>query len=134
MLSMKAKYAIKALIVLAQKNSLMLQTRIIADESGTPQKFLEAILVDLKNHGIVASKRGALGGYFLSRSAENITLGEVIRIMDGPLAMIRCASITAYQKCDDCTDEESCAIRNVMKDVRGAISSILDKKTIKDML
>lgn len=133
MLSMKAKYAIRALIVLANNKGKMLQTKNIASEADAPQKFLETILLDLKNHGIVASKRGIFGGYYLSKEPKDILVGNIIRIIDGPLAPIRCASVTAYQKCDDCVDEKTCAIRKVMLEVRHAISGVLDKRSLADI-
>lgn len=133
MLSMKAKYAIRALIVLAKNKGKMLQTKNIASEADAPQKFLETILLDLKNHGIVASKRGIFGGYYLSKEPRDILVGNIVRIIDGPLAPIRCASVTAYQKCDDCVDEKTCEIRKVMLEVRHAISGVLDKRSLADM-
>lgn len=134
MLSMKAKYALRAMMVLAKHEKKLMQTKTIAKEADVPAKFLEAILADLKNHGVVSSKRGMMGGYNLSKPADVITIGDIIRIMDGPLAPIRCASVTAYQPCEDCPDEGKCAIRHVMKDVRLAISNVLDQRTIKDMI
>jgi Rrf2 family protein len=133
MLSMKAKYALRALVVMAKNDKKMLQTRVIATEADVPQKFLEAILVELKNDGIVNSKRGIFGGYFLAKTPEEISLGRIIRKLDGPLAPIRCASVTAYQKCDDCLDEKTCAIRKVMIEVRNAIASVLDAKTLQQI-
>jgi Rrf2 family protein len=134
MLSMKAKYALRALIVLAQHHPQLMRTKTVALEAEAPAKFLETILSDLKNHGVVISKRGMMGGYILSKAADKITVGDVVRIMDGPLAPIRCASVTAYQRCDDCPDEQACAIHYIMKDVREAICGILDHRTIADML
>lgn len=134
MLSMKAKYAIRALMVLAKNEKKMLQIKSIAKEADVPQKFLEAILVELKGHGLVASKRGIFGGYFLTKPASDITIGSLVRVIDGPLAPIRCASVTAYQKCDDCTDEKTCAIRKTMIEVRNAISGVLDHKSLRDMM
>ena len=133
MLSMKAKYAIRALSVLARNEKKMLQSKVIAKEADVPQKFLEAILLQLKNDHIVDSKRGIFGGYFLKKPAALITLGNIIRLIDGPLAPIRCASTTAYQKCDDCTDETTCSIRKVMIEVRNSIAGVLDNKTILDV-
>ena len=134
MLSMKAKYSLRALMVLARNERKLMQTKAIAKAADVPHKFLEAILSDLKNHGMVSSKRGMLGGYQLSKPADVITVGDIIRIMDGPLAPIRCASVTAYQPCEDCPDEAVCAVREVMKDVRHAISGVLDNRTIADLL
>lgn len=133
MLSMKAKYALRAMMVLARNERKLMQTKSIAKAADVPHKFLEAILSDLKNHGVISSKRGMLGGYQLSRPADLIAIGDIIRIMDGPLAPIRCASITAYQTCEDCPDESRCAIRDVMVDVRIAISGVLDQRTIADL-
>lgn len=134
MLSMKAKYALRALMVMARNDKKMLQTKAIAREADVPQKFLEAILLDLKNNGFVGSKRGIFGGYFLAKNINEISIGNVIRFIDGPLAPIRCASVTAYQKCDDCHDETTCEIRKSMVEVRNAISSVLDNKTLKDFM
>jgi Rrf2 family protein len=134
MLSMKAKYALRACMVLARNEKKLMQTRTIAKEAEVPHKFLEAILSDLKGNGVVISKRGMLGGYSLSKPADVITIGDIIRIMDGPLAPIRCASVSGYQPCEDCPDEGKCAIRNVMMDVRIAIAGVLDQRTVKDML
>lgn len=133
MLSMKAKYAIRALSVLAQNEKKMLQSKVIAKAADVPQKFLEAILLQLKNEGYVDSKRGIFGGYFLTKPANEITLGALIRLIDGPLAPTRCASVTAYQKCDDCVDEATCAIRKAMVEVRNAIAGVLDNKSIRDL-
>jgi Rrf2 family protein len=130
---MKSKYAIRALMVLAANEGKMLQSKVIAKSADAPLKFLESILLDLKNYELVESKRGIFGGYYLHRPAKNIMIGEVIRCIDGTLAPIRCASITNYQKCDDCTDETTCAIRHTMIDVRNAISSVLDNKSLADM-
>lgn len=134
MLSMKAKYAIRALMVLAKSKSQMLAIKTIASGADVPQKFLEAILLELKHHGIVDSKRGIFGGYFLAKLPAEITVGNLVRIIDGPLAPVRCASLTAYQKCDDCADEKTCEIRKVMLVVRGAIADVLDNKTLQDMV
>jgi Rrf2 family protein len=134
MLSMKAKYALRALIVLGKSHGKMLQIKTIAKDADAPQKFLETILLDLKNQGFVASKRGIFGGYYLSKKPEEIMVGNIIRVIDGPLAPIRCASITAYQKCDDCTDENTCEIRKVMQEVRHAIAGVLDKRSLSDLM
>lgn len=133
MLSMKAKYAIRALMVMSKNEKKMLQIKNIAKEADVPQKFLEAILVELKGHGLVESKRGIFGGYYLLKSPADIMVGDIIRIIDGHLAPTRCASITAYQKCDDCVDENTCVIRKTMTEVRNAISGVLDKKSLRDL-
>jgi Rrf2 family protein len=133
MLSMKAKYALKALAVLARNDKEQMQVKAIAVQANIPSKFLEAILTELKNRGIVNSKRGATGGYTLAHDSRKIMTGDIIRLMDGPLAPIRCASMTAYQPCDDCPDEMYCSLHDVMKDVRAALSAILDGRSIHDL-
>ena len=134
MLSMKAKYALKALIHMAQSESPTLPSKAIAEAQEIPQKFLDNILQELRQNGIVDSKRGIFGGYFLARSPKDIFLGDIIRVIDGPLAPIRCASLTAYQKCDDCRDEAACQLRHLMLDVRNAMSGILDGRCLADMV
>jgi Rrf2 family protein len=134
MLSMKAKYALKALIYMAQSEAPQLPSKQIAEAENIPQKFLDNILQELRQNGIVDSKRGIFGGYFLAKSPKDIFLGDIIRIIDGPLAPIRCASLTAYQKCEDCRDEAACRLRHVMLDVRNAMSGILDGRCLADLI
>lgn len=135
MISKKTKYALNALIYLAkhhQEGPVLISA--IARSERIPQKFLEQILLDLKNNGILQSKKGKGGGYFLGRPAQEIMLGKVIRLFDGPLAPVSCVSQTAYMKCAECRDDTCCGIRMVMKDVRDAISNILDKTSLADSL
>lgn len=132
MLTMKAKYALRALCALAQAAPERLQARRIAVEAKVPEKFLEAILVDLRKAGLVASARGAEGGHRLARPATEIMIGDVIRVIDGPLAPIRCASVTAYKPCADCPDPDRCALRVLMADVRAALSGVLDQRSLAD--
>jgi Rrf2 family protein len=137
MLSKKAKYALKALFALAQDNANAQKSMLIAEiarQERIPKKFLEAILLDLKNDGILYSKRGKTGGYALRQTPDRITIGQVIRVIDGPLALIPCASHTAFVPCDECTDVDSCAIRITMRKVRDATASILDNTTLADAL
>ena len=136
MLSMKAKYALKALIFMAQTESsaTAVPSKQIAEAENIPQKFLDNILQELRQNGVVESKRGIFGGYVLSKSPRDIFLGDIIRIIDGPLAPIRCASLTAYQKCDDCRDEAQCHLRRLMLDVRNATSAILDGRCLEDLV
>jgi Rrf2 family protein len=134
MLSMKAKYGIRAMMVLAAGEGKMLQSKVIAKEADAPMKFLESILLEFRNHGLVESRRGIFGGYFLGKPAQEIMLGDIIRITDGTLAPVHCASVSAYQRCDDCADENACAIRHAMIEVRNAISDVLDNKTLADMV
>ncbi|MDX1949689.1 MAG: Rrf2 family transcriptional regulator [Rickettsiales bacterium] len=133
MLSMKAKYALRALIFLARSSDKLHQIKNISQECDIPYKFLETIMQELRNHGILASKRGIFGGYYLAKEPIEISVGAVIRFIDGPLAPIRCASVTAYQKCDDCKDEKTCEIRKIMIDVRNSISNVLDSKTLHEI-
>jgi Rrf2 family protein len=133
MLSMKAKYALRALIVMARSEKKMLASKAIAQVADVPQKFLENILQDLRNEGFVDSRRGIFGGFFLAKPSSEIMMGDLIRRIDGPLAPIRCASLTAYQKCDDCADENACEIRKTMIEVRKAISGVLDSKSLREL-
>lgn len=105
----------------------------LADRDAIPKKFLEAILLDLKRHGLVHSKKGKGGGYFLGRAADRITAGDVIRALEGPLALVPCVSQTAYTRCVECVDEETCAVRLVMQEVRDATARILDNTTLHDI-
>jgi Rrf2 family protein len=106
----------------------------IAAGDRMPRKFLELILLELKNHGLLQSKKGKGGGYFLGKPPGMITVGQVVRIIDGPIAPLPCVSRTAYMKCDECADERTCAIRLVMKDVREATAAILDSVSLSDMI
>src|SRR3989338_2165627 len=122
MLSMKAKYAIRALSVLAKKEGKMLSIRFLSEKAKAPQKFLESILLELKKHKLVDSKRGIEGGYFLLLPADKISIGNIIRFIDGPLASVQCASVTAYKKCEDCpTSEARCMLHHIMVDARNAV-------------
>ncbi len=135
MLSQKAKYAIRALLLLADENDggpLLISH--IAEEGRIPKKFLEQILLSLKNKGILHSRKGRGGGYSLGRPPEKISLGEVIRVLDGPLAPLPCVSQTAYRKCDDCPDENTCGIRIVMRQVREETARILDGTSLVNVL
>jgi Rrf2 family protein len=135
MLTAKGKYGLKALVHLsALPAGETTQAIDIAETNSIPKKFLDAILGELRNAGIVHSKKGPGGGYMLARPPGDIKLGYVIRTLDGPLAPIACASRTAYQPCDDCADVDSCAVRLTMMKVRDAMSDILDRLTLADML
>ena len=134
MLTMKAKYALKALVILAKNGDRLMPTKAVSAQAGVPNKFLEMIMTELRNNDIVRSRRGIAGGYMLARDPAQIRIGDIMRIVDGPLALIRCASLTAYQKCDDCPDEEICSLRGVMLDARAAVSSVLDQRTVQDMV
>ena len=135
MLTAKAKYGLKALVHLAAlEPGATTQAMDIARAHNIPKKFLDAILGDLRNAGIVFSKKGPGGGYMLARAPSDIKIGQVIRTMDGPLAPIPCASRTAYRPCRDCKSVKSCTIRLTMAKVRDAMSGVLDQLTIADMV
>ncbi len=134
MLSSKAKYGLKAMTHLARfggQGSLLIAD--IAAKEHIPKKFLDAILLELKNKGFLSSKKGKGGGYALARPASHIRVGDLVRVLDGPLAPVACVSRTAYRPCGDCDDENACAVRAVMQDVREAIAQILDNTTLADM-
>jgi Rrf2 family protein len=131
MLSQKSKYGLKAALFLAREVTRRpVLVAEIADREGIPKHFLEQILLELKQYGVVESRRGKGGGYLLGRPAADISLGEIVRVLEGPLAPIRCVSETAYQRCDECVDEATCPIRHAMKRVRDATASILDGTTL----
>jgi Rrf2 family protein len=133
-LSRKSKYGLKALLLLAREagRGPVLISDVAAREA-IPKKFLEAILLELKRHGLVESRKGKGGGYFLRRDATEITFGDVIRVLEGPLALVPCVSQTAYMKCAECVDERTCGVRVAMKDVRDATARILDNTTLADI-
>jgi Rrf2 family protein len=133
-MSRKARYALRALYALAADEARgPVLIADLAEREKIPRKFLEAILLELKNAGVLKSKKGKGGGYALARAPQQITMGQVIRIIDGPLAPIPCASERAYVKCEECVDEASCGTRQVMKKVRDAIAAILDGTTLADV-
>lgn len=134
MLSRKGKYGLKALCHLAElPNGAVAQSWEIAEANNIPKKFLDAILADLRHSGFVFARKGRRGGYRLTRPPEEIAVGHVLRVLDGPLAPINCASRTAYHRCADCPDEAICAVRLTMLEVREAIASVLDGKSLADM-
>lgn len=133
-ISKRGEYGMRALIALASMPDTLavMQIKEIASREQIPVKFLEQILLTLKNAGLVKSRMGSGGGYYLGKPAGKISLGQIIRILDGPLAPITCVSQTAYEKCA-CPDEETCGLRLVMLDVRNAIANILDYTTLADV-
>lgn len=133
MLTKKGKYGLKAMVFLAGlKPGESIQVADIAQANNIPKKFLDAILGELRNARYLNSKKGKGGGYTLARPAEEIIVGDVIRVLDGPLAPIQCASRTAYRRCDDC-NETTCEVRLMMLEVREAIANVLDNSTLADM-
>lgn len=133
MLTKKSKYALKALLYMAKANTLV-QIGELSKTEKIPQKFLESILLELKRHGLLSSKRGKEGGYQLRDTPENITFGQIVRILDGPLAPVPCVSNLYYERCEECVDETTCHIRRVMKQVRDETCRILDGTSLSDAL
>lgn len=135
-LSKKGEYALRALIdlgIAAEVGRSLVQVSELAEKEQIPVKFLEQIMQLLKEHGFVESQRGKFGGYRLARPTSKITVGSVVRVIDGPLAPIGCVSQTAYEKCS-CPDEVHCGLRMLMLDVRNAISGILDRYSLADVV
>ena len=130
---MKAKYGLRAMCALHDSDSRWLQARVIAVRANVPEKFLEAILVELRRAGFVDSRRGHLGGHALAKPAAEVMVGDLIRAIDGPLAPVRCASMTAYEPCSDCGDPEHCAVRELMRETRAALSGVLDQCSLKTL-
>lgn len=131
MLSQKGRYALRALLVLSEhgrEEPMMISE--IAEQAKVPRKFLEQILLDLKRRGMVRSLRGRQGGYLLGRAPKDITFADIIRETDGPLAMSPCVSATAYHRCADCVDEQTCAIRRVLLKARDATAAVLEASTL----
>jgi len=130
---MKTQYAFKALMYLAQKDtSGPVLIAEIADKKNIPLKFLENILLELKKAGVLDSKKGKGGGYFFNENPSKIKLARVMRLIDGPIALLPCVSINFYQQCKNC-DEKTCGLSEVMKEVRDATLSILENKTVADI-
>jgi Rrf2 family protein len=135
MISQKSKYALKALTVLAReygKGPVLISE--IANQEKIPRTFLELILLELKNQGLLHSRKGRGGGYFLAKAPQSISVGQVLRMTGGPLALLPCVSKTAYRRCEECHDERTCGIRLVMKEVRDATARILDATTLADLV
>lgn len=137
-LSKRGEYGLRAMIDLAtalrfREGGDVVQIREIAERQHIPAKFLEQILLALKNAGLLHSRMGVGGGYYLAKPAEEISLGQIVRILDGTLAPIRCVSHIAYEACG-CPDERTCGLRLTMLDVRNAIANILDNTTLADVI
>jgi Rrf2 family protein len=134
-LTKKAKYALLAALHLARREAEgAVLIAEIAEAERIPKKFLESILLTMKNRGLLVSRKGRGGGYALARPAEQVSFGEIVRIMDGPLAPVPCVSLTAYRRCEECAAEERCRIRGVMQRARDAISEVLDSTSLADAL
>ncbi len=133
MLTQKGKYAIKALIYLTERGSLV-RTKEIADGAHVPKKFLEAILLELKSHGLVGSHQGSSGGYFLAKSASEINLAELHRLFEGPIGLIPCAAEKFYKPCSDCEDVANCSLRIALRHVRNQTFKALESITIQQIV
>jgi Rrf2 family protein len=134
MLSKRSKYAIKALLALADhERGEPVRIVDLANEEQIPPKFLELILLGLKNQGVLQSRKGKGGGYLLARDPADIYLGQIVRMFDGPLAPVPCASQTAYVPCADCPDEAVCGVHLAMKAVRDATAKVLDGTSIASL-
>ncbi len=133
-LSKRSEYGVRALLQLSSHlgEETAVSIKWIADTEAIPLRFLEQILLMLKNAGLLNSRKGANGGYYLARPAHEISLGSIIRVLDGPLAPVKCVSQMAYEPCD-CADENTCGLHMVMQDVRDAIVAILDRTTLADL-
>ena len=132
MLTQKTRYALRALLYLIEEGHDAVQLQRIAETQKIPRKFLELIMLDLKAMGIVQSVRGPKGGYKLKRHPSSISFGEVVRGLEGPIALIPCASVNFYKKCGDCHDEATCAIRRVFAQVRDRSVDVLNSVSLED--
>lgn len=136
MISKRTKYAINALVFLAKEHpqNEPIQISRIAESEHIPRKFLEAILLDLKNAGMLSSRKGKAGGYYLHKSPEEISIADVMRLFDGPIALLPCVTHTYYERCEECKDEATCGIRSVFLDVRNETVEQLKKATLSEII
>ena len=133
MLSFKARYALRALVELARADGQQLTAADLSTRADAPRKFLEAILLSLSRAGVVASRRGKFGGYVLARPPESISFAQVIRIIDGPLALAPCVSPRlGFRKCDDCPDLDACSLREALLRARDATADVLEAYSLAD--
>lgn len=134
MLTKKAKYGIKALTYLCKRrDGLPVSIAEISQHENIPRKFLEAILLELKTAGILSAKKGKMGGYFLAQKPEEIYMSRILRLLNGPIAMVPCVSLNYYKKCDDCPDEIACGVNRLMLQVRDSVLAVLEKRTLKEV-
>jgi len=135
MLSKKTKYGLKALTFIARRTDKNpVQIAIIAKSENISQKFLESILLTLRKSGFLGSKKGKGGGYYLLKDPKEINMSSVMRVLEGPIAMIPCVSLNFYEKCDDCPDEKTCAVYNLMIEVRDNTLDIFNNKSLSDLI
>jgi Rrf2 family protein len=134
MLSKKCKYAIHALVHMAKAPEERFLIKEISEACNIPKKFLEAILLDWKRAGVLGSKQGKGGGYFLRRNTDEVNLAEVVRLFDGAIAAVPCATFKFYEQCDECDDEETCAVRHAFLDIRNATVELLKADTLETLV
>ena len=133
MISKKLKYALKALIEIANKEQEFATAHVIAEKGNVPIKFLEQILTELRKGRIINSKKGSAGGYYFLREPKDMTLADIYRLIDGPIALVSCASLTFYERCTDCPNEDMCNIHHALINVRNETLRMLQKITIEDL-
>ncbi len=134
MLSKKTKYGLKALTFIARfEGDTPVQVGAIAKSEQIPQKFLESILLTLRKSGILGSKKGKHGGYYLRKSPSEILMTDVMRVLEGPIAMVPCVSLNYYEKCDDCLDENACSVNKLMLQVRDSTLNVFRNTTLADL-
>lgn len=135
MISKKTKYGLKALAYLARMGrGTQVVIAEIAEQENIPRKFLEAILLELKNSGYLGSRMGKGGGYYLLREPDSITVASIYRLLEGPIAMLPCVSLNYYEKCTDCHSEEACQLNRVLIEVRDKTLSVLENRTLADLM
>ena len=134
MISKKTKYGLKALAYIARQDyGQMIQISTISKNENIPHKFLESILLTLRKSGFLGSKKGKGGGYYLLKKASEVPLTDVIRILEGPIAMVPCVSLNYYEKCDDCKDEKSCGVYKIMIQVRDNTLKVFRNNSLADL-
>ncbi|HEX9828416.1 MAG TPA: Rrf2 family transcriptional regulator [Flavobacteriaceae bacterium] len=135
MISKKTKYGLKALTYLArQEDHVPVQIGVISKSENISQKFLESILLTLRKNGFLGSKKGKRGGYYLLMDPKDIKMSAIMRILEGPIALVPCVSLNFYEKCDDCPDENACAVHNLMIEVRDSTLNIFNNKSLADLI
>lgn len=135
MLSRKTKYGLKALTFIAkQENNNPVQIATIAESENISKKYLESILLTLRKNGVLGSKKGKGGGYYLIKKPEDVDMAGVMRVLEGPIALIPCVSLNFYEKCDDCPDENACSVHKLMIDVRDSTLEVFNNTSLADLI
>ncbi len=135
MLSRKTKYGLKALTFIAkQENREPVQIATIAESENISKKYLESILLTLRKNGVLGSKKGKGGGYYLLKDPQDVDMAGIMRVLEGPIAMIPCVSLNFYEKCDDCPDENACSVHRLMIDVRDSTLKVFNNTTLADLI